>query len=88
MKNNPGKTKIPVISGGSRPLGTHRELLIYEHKGKLFFDQSHLKNTLDMNTIKNKEQDNMAKFIVSTVKQYLNQVKIISIGIPINIDLV
>ena len=87
MKKNPGKNKIPVIAGASRPLGTHRDLLIYGHEGKPFFDQSHLKKALDMKTIKKKEQENASKFIVSTVKKYPNQVKIISIGIPTNIGL-
>ena len=41
-----------------------------------------------MKTIKKKELENDSKFIVSTIKKYPNQVKIISIGIPINIGLV
>ena len=87
IKKNPDKNPIPVISGASRPLGTHRELLIYGHEGRPFYDQSFLKKALDMKTIKNREQENAAKFIVSTVKKYPNQVKIISIGIPTNIGL-
>ena len=87
IKKNPDKNTIPVISGASQPLGSHRELLIYGHEGQPFFDQSHLKKALDMKTITKRKQENAAKFIVSTVKKYPNQVKIISIGIPTNIGL-
>ena len=87
MKQNPEKSKIPVISGASRPLGTHRELLIYGHEGKPFYDQSHLRKAINMKTITNRQQENASKFIVSMVKKYPNQVKIISIGIPTNIGL-
>ena len=87
MKKNPGKNKIPVISGASRPLGTHRELLIYGHEGKPFYDQSHLRKAINMKTITNRKQENASKFIASMVKKYPNQVKIISIGIPTNIGL-
>ena len=58
MKKNPGKNKIPVISGESRHLGTHRELMIYGHECKPFFDQSHLKNALDVKAITKREQEN------------------------------
>ena len=87
IKNNPEKNKIPVISGASQPLGTHRELLIYGHEGLPFFERSVLKNALNMKNITKREQQNASKFIVSTVKKYPNQVKIISIGIPTNIGL-
>ena len=87
IKNNPEKNKIPVISGASQPLGTHRELLIYGHEGLPFFKRSALKNALNMKNITKREQQNASKFIVSTVKKYPNQVKIISIGIPTNIGL-
>ena len=87
MKKNPKKNKIPVISGASRPLGTHRELMIYGHEGQPFFDQSHLKKAINMKNITKREQENASKFIVSQVKKYPNQVKIISIGIPTNIGL-
>ena len=87
IKKNPQKAPIPVISGASRPLGTHRELLIYGHEGMPFYDQSILKKAIDMKTITKREQEKAAKFIVSTVKKYPNQVKIISIGIPTNIGL-
>ena len=36
MKKNPEKNKIHAISGVNRPLGTHRDLLIYGHEGKPF----------------------------------------------------
>ncbi len=87
MKKNPKKNKIPVISGASRPLGTHRELMIYGHEGQPFFDQSHLKKAINLKNITKREQENASKFIVSTIKKYPNQVKIISIGIPTNIGL-
>lgn len=87
IKNNPEKNKIQVISGASQPLGTHRELLIYGHEGLPFFERSVLKNALNMKNITKREQQNASKFIVSTVKKYPNQVKIISIGIPTNIGL-
>lgn len=87
IKKNPEKKNIPVISGASRPLGTHRELLIYGHEGKPFFDQSHLKKAINMKTMTKRQQENAAKFIVSTIKKYPNEVKIISIGIPTNIGL-
>ena len=87
MKKNPNKNKIPVIAGSSQPLGTHRELLIYGHEGKPFYDQSYLRKALNMKTLTKRKQNNAANFIVSTVKKYPNQVKIISIGIPTNIGL-
>ena len=87
MKKNPNKNKIPVIAGASRPLGTHCELLIYGHEGLPFFTKSHLKNALKMDNIMKREQENASNFIVTTIKKYPNQVKIISIGIPTNIGL-
>jgi len=87
MKNNPGKNNIPVISGASQPLGSHREQLIYGHEGLPFFEESELKNALKMKNIINRKQTNASEFIASTVKKYPNQVKIISIGIPTNIGL-
>ena len=87
MKQNPEKTKIPVIAGASRPLGTHREFMFYGHEGLPFFESKILKENLDLNYIINQEQENAAKFIVEQVKKYPNEVKIISIGIPTNIGL-
>ena len=87
MKKNPDKNKIPIIAGASRPLGTHRELFIYGHEGLPFYEKSHLKKALEMKNITKREQENASKFIVSTIKKYPNQVKIISIGIPTNIGL-
>lgn len=87
MKKNPEKNKIHIISGVSRPLGTHRDLLIYGHESKPFYDQSHLRRAINMKAITNREQENVSKFIVSMVKKYPNQVKIISIGISTNIGL-
>ena len=86
-KQNPEKKKIPVIPGASRPLGTHRELMIYGHEGLPFFEIDELKQSLDLNYIMNQEQENASKFIIEQVKQYPNEVKIISIGIPTNIGL-
>ena len=56
MKKNPDKNKIPVISGSSQPLRTHRELLIYGHEGKPFYDQSYLRKALNMKTLTKREQ--------------------------------
>ena len=56
-KQNQGKKKIPVISGASRPLGTHLELTIYEHEGLPFFETKELKLSLDLNYIMNQEQE-------------------------------
>ena len=86
-KQNPGAPKIPVISGASRPLGTHRELMIYGHEGLPFFETNVLIENLKLDFIKKQEQENAAKFIVEQVKKYPNEVKIISIGIPSNIGL-
>ena len=86
-KQNPQKEKIKVIPGASRPLGTHRELIIFRHEGAPFFELSELKKSLNMNYIMNQEQDNAAKFIIEQVKKYPNEVKIVSIGIPTNIGL-
>ena len=41
-KQNPQKKKIKVISGASRPLGTHRELMIYGHEGLPFYKTEEL----------------------------------------------
>ena len=86
-KQHPDKEKIKVIPGASRPLGTHRELMIYGHEGLPFFPIKELKQALDINYIMNQEQENASKFIVEQIKKYPNEVKIISIGIPTNIGL-
>ena len=86
-KQNPQKEKIKVIPGASRPLGTHRELIIFGHEGAPFFDLSELKKSLKMDYIMNQEQENASKFIVDQVKKYPKEIKIISIGIPTNIGL-
>ena len=86
-KQNPDKPKIPVIAGASRPLGTHRNLMIYGHEGLPFFETKELIKWLKMDNIMNQEQDNAAKFILEQVKKYPHEVKIISIGIPTNIGL-
>ena len=86
-KLNPDKHKIPVIAGASRPLGTHRNLMIYGHEGLPFFETKELIKWLKMDNIMNQEQDNAAKFILDQVKKYPYEVKIISIGIPTNIGL-
>ena len=61
--------------------------MIYCHEGELFFGQPYLKKAINMKTITNIDQENASKFIVSTVKKYPNQVKIISTGTPTNIGL-
>jgi len=86
-KQNPGKNKIPVISGASRPLGTHRELMLYGHEGQPFFNSKELKENIKMEFIMNQEQENAAKFISEKIKENPNEIKIISIGIPTNIGL-
>ena len=78
---------IKVIPGASRPLGTHRELMIYGMEGLPFFKIKELKENLSMQYIMNQEQENASKFIIEQVKKYPNEVKIISIGIPTNIGL-
>ena len=86
-KKNPENKKIKVISGASRPLGTHRELMIYGHEGLPFFETDELKKNLNMKFIMNQEQENASKFIIEQVKKYPNEIKIVSIGIPTNIGL-
>ena len=86
-KNPENKDKIKVIPGASRPLGTHRELMIYGHEGLPFFEIDELRKNLGMKFIMNQEQENAAKFIVEQVKKYPNEIKIVSIGIPTNIGL-
>lgn len=86
-KNPENKDKIRVIPGASRPLGTHRELMIYGHEGLPFFEIDELRKNLGMKFIMNQEQENAAKFIVEQVKKYPNEIKIVSIGIPTNIGL-
>ena len=78
---------IKVIPGASRPLGTHRELMIYGMEGLPFFKIKELKENLSMQYIMNQEQENASKFIIEQVKKYPHEVKIISIGIPTNIGL-
>ena len=46
-KKNPENKKIKVISGASRPLGTHRELMIYGHEGLPFFETDELKKKFE-----------------------------------------
>ena len=86
-KQNPEKNKIPVISGASRPLGTHRELMLYGHEGQPFFNSKELKENIKMEFIMNQEQENAANFITDQIKKNPNEIKIISIGIPTNIGL-
>ena len=86
-KQNPQKEKIKVISGSSRPLGTHREFMYFRMEGLPFYDLKELKKSLDMNYIMNQEQENASNFIIEQVKKYPKEVKIISIGIPTNIGL-
>ena len=86
-KKNSENKKIKVISGASRPLGTHRELMIYGHEGLPFFETDELKKNLNMKFIMNQEQERAAKFIIEQVKKYPNEIKIVSIGIPTNIGL-
>ena len=88
LKIHPNKKPIPIISGASCPLGSHRDLIIFSHEGKPFYTRKDLKKVLKMEYITNREQEKASDFIASTVKQYPNQVKIISIGIPTNIGLV
>ena len=73
LKQNPEKGKIPVIPGASRPLGTHRALMLYGHEGLPFFKSSILKKSIDMKYILNQEP--LIKEIVimgcgSAVKNY------------------
>ena len=86
-KKNPGNKKIKIISGASRPLGTHRDLMIYGHEGLPFFETDELKKNLTMKFIMNQEQESASKFIIEQVKKYPNEIKIVSIGIPTNIGL-
>lgn len=87
-KTHPNKKPIPIISGASRPLGSHRELIIFWHEGKPFYGRNELNHALEMETIMNREQEKASDFIVSMLNKYPGQVKIISIGIPTNIGLV
>ena len=84
---HPDKKRIPVISGASRPMGTHRELFIFGNEGKPFYDNKELNKNLENNFIMNQEQENASNFIVEQIKKYPNEVKIVSIGIPTNIGL-
>ena len=88
LKSHPDKSPIPIISGSSCPLGSHRKLIIFSHEGQPFFGKEILKHNLDMNTMTNRDQEKASDFIASTVQKYPGQVKIISIGIPTNIGLV
>ena len=37
LKTHPNKKPIPIISGESCPLGSHRDLIIFSHEGKPFY---------------------------------------------------
>ena len=87
LKQNPGKSPIPIIAGAGRPMGTHRELLLYGHEGRPFYDFNELKKTASIKHITSRNQEEAADFIIKTVKNMPNQVKIVSIGIPTNISL-
>ena len=87
LKANPEKKSIPIIPGSSRPLGSHRELIVFGHEGRPFFKKKELKKVLKMDYIMNREQEKASDFIASTVKKYPGKIKIISIGIPTNIGL-
>ena len=86
-KKHPENKKIKVIPGASRPLGTHRELMIYGHEGLPFFETDELRKNLATKFIMNQEQENASKFIIEQVKKFPNEIKIVSIGIPTNIGL-
>ena len=87
LNKHPDKEPIPIIAGASCPLGSHRELIIFGHEGKPFFGKKVLKNSLNLENIKNREQEKAADFIASTIKKYPREVKIVSIGIPTNLGI-
>ena len=87
LKSHPDKNPIPIIAGSSRPLGSHRELILFGHEGVPFYGKNDLKKVVKMDYIMNREQEKAADFIASTIKKYPGEVKIVSIGIPTNIGL-
>ena len=87
LKVHPDKEPIPIIAGSSRPLGSHRELILFGHEGRPFFGKKELKKVSNIDYIMNRDQEKAADFIASTIKKYPGQVKIVSIGIPTNIGL-
>lgn len=87
LKAHPEKNPIPIISGSSRPLGSHRALILFGHEGRPFFGKNELKKVSNIDYIMNREQEKASDFIASTIKKYPGQVKIVSIGIPTNIGL-
>ena len=87
LKSHPDKNSIPIIGGSSRPLGSHRELILFGHEGVPFYGKKDLKKVVKMDYIMNRDQEKASEFIASTIKKYPGEVKIVSIGIPTNTGL-
>jgi purine nucleosidase len=77
---------IPVVTGSSRPLGTHRFYLLTGFEGFPFVpDEFRDANNFErMNAI---EQYDAADFIAQKVRESPGEITIVSIGIPTNIAL-
>lgn len=86
---NKGNKKFEVIEGAGCPLGSRRSFFIYGNEGLPFFQEEHRKIFKDniINYKTKKEQEKAADKIAEIIKQYPNEISIISIGIPTNIGI-
>jgi purine nucleosidase len=82
----PAYPAVPVITGSSRPLGSHREYFVVGQEGAPFLSAEFREsNWIDsMNQI---EQMEAADFIADVVNGHPGEVTICAIGIPTNIAL-
>ena len=63
LKAHPEKKLIPIIPGSSRPLGSHRELILFGHEGRPFFGKNELKKVSNIDYIMNRDQEKASDFI-------------------------
>ena len=82
---HPEKPQFPIVSGASCQLGTHRHVFLAGNEGKPFYKGPEYDSEFICDNWSKHCQTDGADFIVSTVKQFPNEVTIISIGIPTNI---
>ena len=84
---HPEYSIIPVVAGASCQIGTHRPVFIHGNEGKPFFNNDEMTEFLDYDLWNTWNQTDAADFLISSILQFPNEIKIVSIGIPTNIAL-
>jgi len=86
-KSHPEYPQIPIITGASCLMGTHREVFLCGSEGLPFFSHKSIEEMMDFTQWPSQVQTNAANFIIATAMRYPKMVKIVSIGIPTNIGI-